>query len=366
MKNKSILGRCFDKQKPYFALNRVQREARAVVLERINDGRYNYVNNPCPLAGSEGEDWVLATADRYGLPHRTVLNSESGLLRADPVMSGEAYADFYAHFYRKLYEGRETLTEGIFEEQAEIRSAIGPWLEANKVYPAGKTILEIGCGGGWALVQFGKYPGTVLAGYDFAEDYLEYGRKKKGLDLRHGGIDQALADGVKADIILLCHVVEHFTDPVAELAKIKKLLKEDGLLFLETPGVLSIHSVYSSDFRYYLQNAHTFGFCRDTLKAVLMKAGFSIKAGDEYIRMLAGIDKPSENAFVGDPNQKMANAGEILEYIRKCEMRKRLTPGYYVRPVKNTLMRTLDVLGLKNLAGRIYRSVKKKGSGGND
>jgi len=88
-----------------------------------------------------------------------------------------------------------------------------------------KTIIEVGCGKGFFL------------------DYLiEYGFNVKGIDPAYEGnspnVIKACFDdslGIKADNIVLRHVLEHMPDPLAFLTKIAKANGGKGKIYIEVP-----------------------------------------------------------------------------------------------------------------------------------
>ena len=94
---------------------------------------------------------------------------------------------------------------------------------------------------------------------------LEAG-KKYGITLTQG--DSGMVKG-KFDVILLCHVIEHFTDPFDELKKIRKLLKEDGLLYISLPNIEN----FGLD---QFQNAHTYYFKKDEFLYLLNSSFFEL------------------------------------------------------------------------------------------
>lgn len=46
---------------------------------------------------------------------------------------------------------------------------------------------------------------------------------------------QDIPESIKADIVLFCHTLEHVLDPAEEIKNIKRVLKPNGLLYIEVP-----------------------------------------------------------------------------------------------------------------------------------
>src|SRR5688572_6526752 len=76
---------------------------RNQVFEDMCSGKAKPQSLPDLLAShSTEDDLLLAEFDRYGLPHRTVMNKKTGLVRTDPYYSNEWLIVFYSHYYRDL------------------------------------------------------------------------------------------------------------------------------------------------------------------------------------------------------------------------------------------------------------------------
>lgn len=254
------------------------RAARREVLAMMQSGAYVTEAAPC-LCGSAREE-LICSVDRYRLPHRTVMCADCGLVRTNPRWNVRAYEDFYARFYRAIYERPGDTADGMFARQrtnAERRAGF-----ITRHIRAGRplTVLEIGCGGGWNLLPL-RERGHSVSGYDFDEDYLAAGRAQ-GLDLRRGGLEAAIVDGRRRDLVVLSHVVEHLLDPVGELARLRPVIGQGGHLFVEVPNLFGV----TRNLLRYWQGAHTYSFVPATLRALMSAAGYEEVAFDDAIASL--------------------------------------------------------------------------------
>ncbi|MBL9188097.1 MAG: class I SAM-dependent methyltransferase [Opitutaceae bacterium] len=267
--------------------------ARREILELVRSGAYGLEAVPCLCGGTQEE--VVATVDRYRIPHRTVMCRDCGLVRTNPRWNGSAYGDFYARFYRAIYERPGHSAQGMYAHQrgnAERRAAfIAPHLTPGRKH----TVLELGCGSGWNLLPL-RERGHDVAGYDFDEEYLATGRAH-GLDLRRGGIAEALADGRRHDVVILSHVVEHFLDPVGDLSQVRGLLAHGGRLFVEVPNLFAV----TRNLLRYWQGAHTYSFVPATLRALMQRAGYEEIALDDAIASLWQV-RSAPPAAIAWPN----------------------------------------------------------------
>jgi SAM-dependent methyltransferase len=162
-----------------------------------------------------------------------------------------------------------------------------------------KKILEVGCGDGCNLFPFFKKGKTVL-GYDFGQKFLEPGIKS-GMDLRYGDISN-IDSNLKFDLIMLIHSYEHFIDLDKVLKPIESLLSENGLVYVEVPGLLSMNQTIansksimevpsSNNFINYIQFEHNYHFTLKHLTYIWERSGFYLNKGDEGVRAIFGIKK---------------------------------------------------------------------------
>ena len=175
------------------------------------------------------------------------------MLWTSPRLDVLSVQKFYKYDYREMYNGAESPTQDFFNNQVYRGSKIKDYCEDFIDFKKEKTVFEIGCGAGGILVDF-KKSGCTVKGYDFGISYIEYGRKQ-GLDINLGDAKVLQREEGFADLIILSHVLEHFSDPFKEIELIKSLIKDNGYLYIEVPGVLDTYRAYG-DFLKSIQNAH--------------------------------------------------------------------------------------------------------------
>jgi SAM-dependent methyltransferase len=293
----------------YVSLDVAQTEVRERIVRGYAEGRYVEEPVACFCGGEGGA--VIAQTDRYGLAVTTVLCSDCGLLRTSPRMTAGTCARFYTEDYRALYTA--VGASGLFETQVAKGEHFLPVLER---LGDGMVVYEVGCGCGGALKPF-QQSGHVVAGCDFDKEYLDVGRAQ-GLNLIEGGADVLLqTTGVRADVVILTHVAEHFLDLRAEFALVRDLIEPGGFLLAEVPGVRSITTDYRGDILLYLQNAHTYHFTAATLRYVLESVGFEVLAADEQVVALAR--RPLQELDGDVPGVPDGEAEATLAYLRDTE-----------------------------------------------
>ncbi len=98
--------------------------------------------------------------------------------------------------------------------------------------PAGRTLVDFGCGSMPYRAIFGPHVGQYL-GVDLA------GNQEAAFELRPDG--SSLVPTGFADVLLSTQVLEHVPEPVEYLAEARRMMKAGGLMMLSTHGYWLYH-----------------------------------------------------------------------------------------------------------------------------
>ena len=334
-------------------LTLVQKQTIDSFIQKLKSGIYTEVVNPC-LCGAH-TDSQIASKDRYGIDQKIVLCEECGLMRADPYYDEKTLGSFYENEYRKIYRNpnHESVSD-FFKEQTGFGKYIFDFLKHNyfKGEIKGKKVFEIGCGAGGILQTF-KDSGNEVFGCDFDEEYLNFG-KSKGLTLERDDAETLSKHG-QADIVILNHTLEHIKNPTATLATVKKILKDDGVLYIALPGIYYIHDTYHGKLNSYLQNAHVWYFTLKTLNSLLARSGFKLVHGNEVIMAIyqKGVSE----------NLQKESSEKIKKYLRKNQILRPYLALKNVSPSHQLRQFTLGALrknqSVYNKAKGLYHKLKK-------
>ena len=177
--------------------------------------------------------------------------------------------------------GAEELTEKRFLFSVKRAKPFADHITSNYEL-VGKKVLEIGASYGAGLYRLKDSDCKRLVGYDYDKKFLDKGREYTGLDLRYGGVDEAVRDEEQYDLVILRHVFEHFLDPARELISLSKLLGKNGMLFIEVPGVYNMTYWYDDPLHYF-DFFHPYSYTLDTLKNEMMKNGYVLHDGNEHV-----------------------------------------------------------------------------------
>jgi 2-polyprenyl-3-methyl-5-hydroxy-6-metoxy-1,4-benzoquinol methylase/Pyruvate/2-oxoacid:ferredoxin oxidoreductase delta subunit len=278
---------------PKLKLIKKQYDEIKMFKNKVDNKEYYYENINCQICTSPQESIILSKYDRYGLPYVSNFCQGCGLIYTSPRFTQESYIDFYDKQYRTIYElGDVNSKEEFFNFQIKRGEKILKLIK-KKYNQEISSVLEVGCGMGGILYPF-KKDNCEVVGVDFGTEYIDYGKSKKNLNLKEGGIE-FISENKKFDLIIYSHVFEHILDLNNELSEIKKRLTKNGVVYIEVPGVMNLNHGYKSDLNLYFQNAHTFNFSLLTLKNIMNKNGLSMVYGDEKVESLFCVSTKKEN-----------------------------------------------------------------------
>ena len=95
-----------------------------------------------------------------------------------------------------------------------------------------KTLLDFGCGKGFFLLE-AKKAGDMATGVEINLQIINNAKKISGCPVYT--FQTLLKRKIKFDIIHLCDVLEHCSDPFRLMNQLTKILKNDGIFFIEGP-----------------------------------------------------------------------------------------------------------------------------------
>ena len=265
----------------------------------------------CPVCNKTDFEFVYK-GEEENIQYQYVICKDCGLVFINPRMSEKEYKDFYQRDFK----------EKDFEKQFKRDIKRGKdfifYLDFNNIKLKGKSILDIGCYSGGILKAFQDH-GCHVTGVDFNRKAVEFGQNKN-LYLKLKEVDITK----QYDIVLIIHTIEHLLDPERSLKRIAEvLLKDDGLLYIQTPGILNLKAEgYNLNVNMGL--GHVFYFSFTTLRNFLSKAGFSIIKADEGINVIAQNTKREFGGYISDYKNTKALLEKAKNYKPNEHRRKAL------------------------------------------
>lgn len=137
----------------------------------------------------------------------------------------------------------------------------------------GRRVLDVGFGNG-RFLERARSAGWSAWGVD-PDPIAVHNASKRGLAVRHGGIEAYADQPASFDVITMSHVIEHVYDPIDVLKQANTLLKPGGCLWLDTPNIESSgHSWFRRNWRGLEPPRHLTLFTWDSMLKALHEIGF--------------------------------------------------------------------------------------------
>jgi SAM-dependent methyltransferase len=152
---------------------------------------------------------------------------------------------------------------------------MGKIMSRGAITTPGLKLLDVGCGDGKFLQEM-KNRGLKVYGIEPDEIKYELSRKKS-LNVFYGFLHELNFKEQFFDIITLNHVLEHVSNPIETLEKIRKILKDSGLVIIQVPRADSfLAKVFGKDCQIFAVPYHLFNYSLKALSILLIKKGFKI------------------------------------------------------------------------------------------
>lgn len=153
--------------------------------------------------------------------------------------------------------------------------------------PSRGKVLDVGCGYG-TFLKIATERGWDAVGVDISEHAASVARERAGVEVFAGQLKDIGFSDSEFDAISLNDAFEHFLEPNEQLALIAKLLKPDGILFLNTPNQQALmrslaHMIYKlslGKFNYPVRKLyhefHLYYYSEDNLRQILYENDFEL------------------------------------------------------------------------------------------
>ena len=254
--------------------------------ERIGALDYDYAAQPkqaltaCNLCGA-ARFVILTHRDRYGYPAQAHACRACGLVFLNPRLTADAYARFYDGTYRPLvsaFHGRLIDARTIQAEQRAYAAERAEFLHPFMTDDRRRTLLDIGGSTGVVAAHFAREFGLQGTVIDPAPLEIEHAQRL-GLETISGLVEHHDFGRCRFDVVTICQTVDHLLDIAGTLTRVRQLLSDDGLLFVDIvdfrAGYLrnwSVEDAIKIDHPYYLTEP--------TMVAYLKRSGFEVLRGD--------------------------------------------------------------------------------------
>jgi 2-polyprenyl-3-methyl-5-hydroxy-6-metoxy-1,4-benzoquinol methylase len=292
------------------------RRARITALD------YNYASQPklavtsCNLCRAS-EFVVLAHRDRYGYPAQAHACRRCGLVFLNPRMTAESYGRFYNGIYRPLvsaFHGRLIDAQTIQDEQREYAAERAEFVRSFMAKPGGRTMLDIGGSTGVVAHHFAREFGLNSTVIDPAPLEVEQAGRL-GLETITGLVEEHDFGSRRFDVVIICQTVDHLLDVAGTLGRVRQLLSDNGLFFIDIVDFRaaylrnwSVEDAVKIDHPYYLTES--------TMVAYLRSSGFEILRSDYAADHLHVSYVCRPNTTDTDVMPAAASVDELLREVR--------------------------------------------------
>ncbi len=187
----------------------------------------------CGLCGSP-DDTLVVVQHQFGEDFHVVRCNSCGMIRTNPRPTPEWKAHFYDPAYNSLPEkfGRDF----IYAPEPDRLPSYRRLLEFIKPrMKQGGTLIDVGAASG-DFVKMAVDDGIDAIACDYSREALLHAEKHYNLRTLPSPAEAIDAPDNSFDVVTMFHTIEHLPDPVKVLREMHRILKPDGLIFLETPN----------------------------------------------------------------------------------------------------------------------------------
>ncbi len=195
----------------------------------------------CVVCGAGDPRPYRAGMYRIGATKFDLTRCRCGMVYVDPRPDGATLGAMYddADYYTDGYNlGVET--ENYFARRDELIAQYGDTVaqyERETGISKG-TLFELGSAGGFFL-EAARRRGWKVQGVELSPPAAEYSIRELGLPVFQGLLEEAPFRPASFDIALADNVLEHVTDPVGVLTKLRELLRPNGALIVICPSYVN-------------------------------------------------------------------------------------------------------------------------------
>lgn len=228
---------------------------------------------PCILCGTDESATLFAEP-----PFRIVRCIECGLVYTLPRLPTTSISEMYQVGYWRSAEAKNFgYTDYLRDRDRYLRTFHLRSKVIDHYKPSPGRVLDIGCAAGFFLKVM-EAKGWETTGVELSAFMANYARTELKLNnVFTGTLEEQPFDAESFDVITLWDVIEHLEDPRAVLATAKRLLKNDGILVLETQNVESVFArLMGRRWHHYKFEEHLWHFSPTTLSALLGLESFAV------------------------------------------------------------------------------------------
>lgn len=282
------------------------------------------MDRPCPICAG-GERARLYTQDFHNdavSPMRSydvVACRRCGFVYADGIPPQALFDEYYATMSKYEYQERN----GAVSEDQRAYFAKAADFIASHLADRGTRILDVGCSTGGLLAALQARGYGNLRGLDPSPACAAAVRSLHGIEAVAGAIAD-LDAGERYGLVVLSATLEHVVDFDGSLRRLRALLDEGGLLFIEVPDAERFADFISAPFQQF-STEHVNYFSRASLANLLAGHGFRALAmlqGENTLHLTTDPDIFALAARTGAAAPPLVrdevSEPRVREYVARC------------------------------------------------
>ena len=218
----------------------------------------------CPICGQRTKEVELWTKNSF----RYVRCANCGLIYINPQLSDEAVAHIYSNV---LYEQKSERLDLLLPDLDTYKSRL---LKKFVGFRKSNCLLDVGCFKGFFLYSASQ-KGWRAFGTEVSESATRFARAQLGQRVEMGDLlDMPGLEQFSFDVVTFFDVIEHLSQPYLYLKKAHDFLRQDGLLYMETPNFNALPRFVLGKKWTIFHSLHRYYFTPNTIKRMFHKAGF--------------------------------------------------------------------------------------------
>lgn len=170
------------------------------------------------------------------------------------------------------------------EEPGRRASACSILKKLDKFKQSGNKLLDIGCCAGFLLDE-ARRMGWDVSGIELSIWASRYAAEKFNLKIYNMSLEKADFPNEYFDVIIMQDTIEHLQHPRQMLLEINRILKTNGILYINTPDIESLTSKILKAKWWGINQFHLYYFSKNSLSRILNLSGFVVLKYDVYTRI---------------------------------------------------------------------------------
>ena len=241
----------------------------------------------CDICGSADQEIIYSskkisqdcsyfvTEENLFPPSRIARCNDCGFIFAIPSEDPDVFSNAYIKMVDEKY---------VEEELGRRLSARSILKKLNNFKKHGNKLLDIGCCTGFLLDE-AKNMGWDTSGVELSAWASQYATEKFNLKIYNMPLEKADFPNEYFDIVIMQDTIEHLHHPRQMLLEINRILKTNGILYINTPDIESFTSKILKAKWWGINQFHLYYFSKKSLSEILNLSGFVVLKYGAYARI---------------------------------------------------------------------------------